>query len=862
MSDNSGKQKSYLDGLIKKAQLAENAYLGMTQEQIIEIVRKAANAAGHKRTALLLAKMAVEETGRGRVEHKRIKNLYAVEFVLKNILPLKTVGVVEECKQEGYAVIAKPVGTIAALTPTTNPTSTVIFKALMALMTRNPIIFAPHPAATNCSIEAARIIRDAAIAAGAPEDCIQWIEPPYMSKETTTELMKHPGVKVVLATGGAQMSKAAYSSGKPAIGVGPGNAPCYIHSSANLEQACNDIILSVTFDYGMICATERAVILDKSIAGRFESIMTQNCCYFLTAEETALLTSYMFGEENRLNPDPVGRSATWIAEQAGIEVPEGTEILLAPLSGVGEEYPLSQEKLSPVLAYYTVDGVEQATEVACAILELNGEGHTAAIHIAEDNEDIKVYMHAVNAGRVIVNSPSAHGAIGGLYNNLVPSLTLGCGSYGGNGTTDNVTAGHLLNYIRVAYRRDKKLWFRNPPDIHRGMYSTSHLQVVDDVERVFIVTDDTMVELGYVDIVRRELAKRSNAVEVRLFTDVEPDPSIQTVERGVQAMRDFQPDTIIALGGGSPMDAAKIMRLLYEHPELSLEDLTMPFLDINKRVVKFPKLGAKVRKLICIPTTSGTGSEVTPFAVITDKVTGEKYPIADYVLTPEVAIVDPQYVLSAPKWVVADTGADVLTHAIEALVSALATSTTDAHAYEAIKLVFNNFVKSYNGDAKARENMHYASLEAGLAFANAFLGINHSLAHKIGAEYGVPHGRANAILLPHVIRYNSERPTLRVAFPNYSKPMAASKYAALAKSLGLSASTEEEGVASLIRAIQDLFKQVKLPSRLRECDGITEEDFMKVVGDLAELAFEDQCTSANPRLPEISDLRDLYIKAF
>ena len=848
-----------IDGYVAKAQKALDEFMALNQEQIDTIV-KAMTLAGLDKH-MELAKMAVEETGRGVYEDKITKNMFATEYVYHSIKNEKTVGVIAENDLEDYEIIAEPVGVVCGVTPVTNPTSTTMFKALISVKSRNPIIFGFHPGAQKCSAAAAKIVLDAAVAAGAPENCIQWIE--YPSIEATNALMNHPGVATVLATGGSGMVKAAYSTGKPALGVGPGNVPCYIHKSADLEQAVNDLILSKTFDNGMICASEQAAIVDKAIAPKFEKLMKKYGCYFAKPDEIKKLSDYCIdSEKGAVNPVIVGKPATWIAEQAGVKVPEGTKILLAKLDGVGPEYPLSREKLSPVLAYFIVDSTEEGIDRAEEMVMFHGMGHSAVIH-ANDEDVIQKYAATMKASRLIVNSPSSHGAIGDIYNTNMPSLTLGCGSYGGNSVSGNVTTVNLINQKRVAKRRVNMQWFKVPDKIYFEHNSIQYLEKMPNITRAFIVTDPGMVSLGYVDKILYYLRKRTEHVHCEIFSDVEPDPSIETVKRGAQMMDEFKPDVIIALGGGSAMDAAKGMWLFYEHPDVDFNSLRLRFLDIRKRAFKFPKMGNKAQ-LVAIPTTSGTGSEVTSFAVISDKKNNMKYPLADYELTPNIAIIDPQFVMSLPKSATADTGLDVLTHALEAYVSVMASDYTDGLAMKAIQLVFKYLPRAYkNGaeDAEAREKMHNASCMAGMAFTNAFLGLNHSIAHKIGGEYHVPHGRANAVLLPHVIKYNASIPSKFVSFPKYKKFIADEKYAEIAAFLGLPAKTTEEGVQSLINAVIDLMKEVNEPVSFSEC-GIDEETYMRNIPDIANKAFEDQCTTANPKLPLVKEIEQIMIDAY
>ena len=686
-----------IDGYVAKAQKALNEFMALNQEQIDAIV-KAMTLAGLDKH-MELAKMAVEETGRGVYEDKITKNMFATEYVYHSIKNEKTVGVIAENDLEDYEIIAEPVGVVCGVTPVTNPTSTTMFKSLISVKSRNPIIFGFHPGAQKCSAAAAKIVLDAAVAAGAPENCIQWIE--YPSIEATNALMNHPGVATVLATGGSGMVKAAYSTGKPALGVGPGNVPCYIHKSADLEQAVNDLILSKTFDNGMICASEQAAIVDKAIAPKFEKLMKKYGCYFAKPDEIKKLSDYCIdSEKGAVNPVIVGKPATWIAEQAGVKVPEGTKILLAKLDGVGPEYPLSREKLSPVLAYFIVDSTEEGIDRAEEMVMFHGMGHSAVIH-ANDEDVIQKYAATMKASRLIVNSPSSHGAIGDIYNTNMPSLTLGCGSYGGNSVSGNVTTVNLINQKRVAKRRVNMQWFKVPDKIYFEHNSIQYLEKMPNITRAFIVTDPGMVSLGYVDKILYYLRKRTEHVHCEIFSDVEPDPSIETVKRGAQMMDEFKPDVIIALGGGSAMDAAKGMWLFYEHPDVDFNSLRLRFLDIRKRAFKFPKMGNKAQ-LVAIPTTSGTGSEVTSFAVISDKKNNMKYPLADYELTPNIAIIDPQFVMSLPKSATADTGLDVLTHALEAYVSVMASDYTDGLAMKAIQLVFKYLPRGKRKNAQCK----------------------------------------------------------------------------------------------------------------------------------------------------------------
>ena len=860
MEDISKVQKM-IDDLVARAKVASEEYMKLDQDQVNEIVKRMSMAGLENH--MKLAKMAVEETQRGIYEDKITKNMFATEYIYHSIKRAKTVGIINENTEEGYIEIAEPIGIIAGVTPVTNPTSTTMFKSLIAAKTRNVIIFGFHPSAQKCSSEAARILRDAAVEAGAPKDCILWIEEP--SIEATRALMNHPDVNLILATGGTGMVKSAYSCGKPALGVGPGNVPCYIDKTAKLETSVNDLVMSKSFDNGMICASEQAVIVDKEIAKDFEKLIKDAKCYIANKEEKEKIQKAVFNKDEngkyKLNSKIPGQSPYKIASLAGIEIPEDTKVLLVKETGVGDDYPFSKEKLSPILTYYTVKDKEEGIALAEKLIEYGGLGHSAVIH-SEDRDTILEFSERVKAGRVIVNSPSTHGAIGDIYNTNMPSLTLGCGTFGGNSTTDNVSSVNLINIKRVAKRRVNMQWFKIPEKIYFEAGSIEYLSKMPDITRAFIVTDESMVKFGYVDKILYQLRKREKYVHSEIFAEVESDPSFDTIKKGVEAMNLFNPDVIIALGGGSPIDAAKGMWLFYEHPDADIEGLKLKFMDIRKRTYKFPKLGEKA-KMVAIPTTSGTGSEVTSFAVITDKKKNMKYPLADYELTPDVAIVDPDLVMTLPKKMTADTGMDVLTHAIESYISNMASDYTDGLAEKAVELVFENLEEAYvNGSNKvAREKMHNASTIAGMAFTNAFLGINHSLAHKLGAEYHIPHGRANAIILPYVVRYNATKPTKFVSFPKYEYFIADEKIRKLAERVGLPASTKEEGISSFIKAIKDLMEKLEMPKSLKEC-GIDEQDFLSKVDMLADRAFEDQCTTANPRLPLVKELKQILLDAY
>ncbi|WP_455538526.1 bifunctional acetaldehyde-CoA/alcohol dehydrogenase [Terrisporobacter sp.] len=846
-----------IDNLVKKASVAMEEMMKLNQEDIDKILESMAKAGLEKH--MDLAKMAVKETKKGVFEDKVTKNLFATEYIYNDIKNKKTVGIVDENEEEGSMTVAEPIGIIAGVTPVTNPTSTTIFKSLIAIKGGNPIIFSFHPSAQDCSREAAKTLRDAAINASAPKNCIQWIDEP--SLEASNELMKHEGIAIILATGGPGMVKSAYSSGKPALGVGPGNVPCFIEKSADIDAAVNDLILSKTFDNGMICASEQAVIIEKAIYEKVINLMKKLKCYFVNDEEKELLQNTIINSKTKsLNPNIVGQSAYNIAKMSGFEVEKDTKILVAEIEGVGEDYPLSKEKLSPVLACIKVEDSKEGIEKCVEMTEFGGIGHTAVIH-SNDDEVVLEFSKKVKTGRLLVNTPSSQGAIGGIYTTNTPSLTLGCGSMGNNSTTDNISAINLINRKKVTKRRVGMQWFKVPPRIYHEMGSIEYLQKLPDVNRVMIVTDKTMDELGYIKKIKYQLRKRENEIMIEVLSNVETDPSIDTVMNGAYEMAKFKPDTIIALGGGSSIDAAKGMWLFYENPQVKFDDLKLKFMDMRKRIYKFPSLG-KLAKFVAIPTTSGSGSEVTSFAVIADKKNNIKYPLAYYELTPDVAIIDSQFVMSLPKEVIADTGLDVLTHGIEAYVSVMSTDYTDALALKAIQMVFEYLPKSYKNDnspecMEAREKMHNASCMAAMAFANAFLGINHSLAHKLGAHFGIPHGRANAILLPHIIEYNSQIPTKFTSFSKYKNFVADKKYNQISKALGLKSNSIEEGVKSLIDAIKNLMIELNEPTSIAKC-GIEKEKYFDSIEQLSMEAFEDQCTSSNPRQPLICELKEIY----
>ncbi|MEU2266077.1 bifunctional acetaldehyde-CoA/alcohol dehydrogenase [Streptomyces olindensis] len=859
-----------VDRLVTAALKALDDYEALTQEQVDHIVKKASVAALDQHTALAL--LAVEETRRGVFEDKAAKNMFACEHVTHSMGPMKTVGIIARDDIEDMVEIAEPVGVVCAVTPVTNPTSTTIFKALMALKTRNPVVFAFHPSAQRCSAEAARIIRAAAVAAGAPEHCIQWIETP--SVEATGTLMRHPGVSLILATGGNAMVKAAYSAGKPALGVGAGNVPAYVHRSAKLRRAVNDLVLSKSFDNGMICASEQAVILDSEIYDAALTEFRTLHAHVATTEEKAKLEAFLFptgraergGCEPKVNSAAVGQSPSWIAEQAGFTVPADTSIILVEAERVGAHEPLTREKLCPVLAVLRAEDERQGFDLAADMVAFHGQGHSAVIH-TEDPALAEAYGRRMKTVRVIVNAPSSQGAIGGIYNGLLPSLTLGCGSWGSTSVSNNVSAAQLLNVKRVGTRRNNLQWFKVPPKIYFEPQAIRYLTSMPDVHRVTIVTDATMTRLGFVDRVTRVLQRRREPVTVQVIDNVEPEPSIDSVRRGAALMRDFRPDTIIALGGGSPMDAAKVMWLLYEQQaagrEMDFADMRQKFSDIRKRAFRFPTLGALAR-LVCIPTTSGTGAEVTPFAVISDPATGKKYPLADYALTPSVAIIDPLLTTDLPPALAADSGFDALTHAIEAYVSVYANDFTDGLALHAIRLVFEHIEAAVNdreGSARAREKMHNAGTIAGMAFGNAFLGIVHAMSHTLGATFHVAHGRTNAVLLPHVIRYNGTVPTKLTGWPKYEDYRAPERFQDIARTLGLPAATPQEGVESLAAAVERLRDAVGIEPSFHQL-GVDEQAFLGALPQQALNAYEDQCAPANPRMPMLDDMQELMRAAY
>ncbi|EEI25547.1 MULTISPECIES: bifunctional acetaldehyde-CoA/alcohol dehydrogenase [Lactobacillaceae] len=840
-----------INKLVSKAQKALEIMDSFDQEKVDHITHEMVMAGQDKHMDLAL--MAAEETGRGVAEDKAIKNMYATEEIWHSIRDHKTVGVIKDDRERQLITVAEPLGVLAGITPVTNPTSTTLFKSIIAMKTRNPIIFSFHPQAMKSSVAAAKTVRDAAIAAGAPEGAIQWIEEP--SIEATNKLINNPGVASTLATGGPGMVKAAYSTGKPALGVGPGNGPVYIERTANILRAVNDIVLSKTFDNGMICATENSAIIDNEIYDDVKENFIKNGVFFVTKKDQPKLAEAMFDPKRGGVRGPIaGKSAKGIAKLAGIKVPDNTKVLAAEMTGVGPKYPLSGEKLSPVISVYKAKSHEDAFSIAEQLLNYGGLGHTAAIQTTDDDIALKFGIK-MKAARVLVNTPGGFGGIGNLYNEMTPSLTLGTGSWGANSISHNVTDYDLLNIKTIAKRRNNMQWVKLP----RVYFEKTSIRYLDDmpgINKVFIVTTPGMVEHGYVDTVLDELKRRPNEIEYSLFSDVEPDPTTDTVEKGVAQMRSFKPDTIIALGGGSPLDAAKNMWLFYEDPTTSFFGAKQKFIDIRKRAYRFNK--PRKAQMIAIPTTSGTGSEVTPFAVITDSKTHVKYPLADYALTPDVAIVDPQFVQTVPKGTVAASGLDTLCHGIESFVSVMASDYTRPLSLQAIKLVFENLTKSYNGDEHAREEMHNAATLAGMAFGNAFLGITHSVAHKLGGEFGLTHGIAIAITLPHVIRFNAKLPEKIAVWPKYEYFRANKDYAEIARYVGIQGKTDEDLVEGLVQKIIDLAHSVGVTLSLKAW-GVDKDKFDAAVDRLSVLAYEDQCTTANPKEPLIADLKQIML---
>lgn len=846
---------------IEQLREAQKKFATYSQEQVDEIFRQAALAANNAR--IRLAKIAVEETKMGIVEDKVIKNHFAAEYIYNQYKDLKTCGVIEEDNVLGVTKIAEPIGVVAAIVPTTNPTSTAIFKTLICLKTRNAIIISPHPRAKNSTIEAAKIVLEAAVKAGAPEGIIGWIDEP--SVELSQQVMSE--ADIILATGGPGMVKAAYSSGTPAIGVGAGNSPAIIDETADVKMAVNSILLSKTFDNGVICASEQSIIVVDNVYDSIKKEFLDRGAYILNSDEVTKVRKIIFNDKGVLNADVVGHSAYDIAKLAGVEVPKSAKILVAEVNNIGSKEPLSHEKLSPVLAMYKVKDFSEALKKAEKLLAYGGMGHTSILYTNEFNKDrINEFGNRMKTSRTLINMPSSQGAIGDLFNfRLLPSLTLGCGSWGGNSVSENVGPKHLINVKTIARRRENMLWFRVPEKVYfkYGCLSFALEELREmNKKKAFIVTDKFLFNFGYTKKITDVLEK--NGIQYKIFCDVEPDPTLACAESGAKEMVNFEPDVIVALGGGSAMDAAKIMWVMYEHPEVKFEDLAMRFMDIRKRIYKFPHMGDKAM-MVSVATSAGTGSEVTPFAVITDQETGIKYPLADYELTPDMAIVDPELMMTSPKGLTACAGIDVLVHAMEAYVSVMASEFTNGLAIEAIKLVFKYLPLAYSEgttNIEAREMMANASCMAGMAFSNAFLGVCHSMAHKLGAFHHLPHGMANSLLLTEVIKFNScNAPTKQAAFSQYKYPNVATRYAKIADSLNLGGSSEEEKIELLIKAIEELQAKVEMPKTIKEA-GVDEQKFYENLDEMVEQAFDDQCTGANPRYPLMSEIKAMYIAAF
>ncbi|XKU94825.1 bifunctional acetaldehyde-CoA/alcohol dehydrogenase [Lactobacillus acidophilus] len=842
------KQIYYMvDNLVKRSHVALDEMANFTQEQVDKICEAVATAG--EQNAYPLAKMAVEETKRGVVEDKTTKNMYASENIWNSLRHEKTVGVIEEDKELGLTKIAEPKGVIAGVTPVTNPTSTVIFKAMLALKTRNTIIFGFHPQAQKCCVETGKIIQAAAVAAGAPKDAILWIEEP--SLDATTDLMNNPGVQTILATGGPGMVKAAYSSGKPAIGVGPGNGPSYIEKSANIDRAVYDIVLSKNFDNGMVCASENSVVVDDAIYDKAVEEFKKWGCYFLNKEEIKKFEEHFIDPRRGTVAGPVaGKSAYEIAKLCGVDVPKTTKVIVAEYKGVGRKFPLSAEKLSPVFTLYRAKNHDDAFKICSELLDYGGRGHTAGIHSSDQNI-IDEFAMKMDACRILVNSPAALGGIGDLYNNMLPSLTLGTGSYGANTFSHNIGARDLLNIKTVAKRRDNMQWVKVPSKTYFEHNAANYLRHMPNVNHFFIVTDEGVADQGFADEITDIISKRRGQKEYEVFKAVTLDPDTDVIKDGVHRMNIFKPDVIIAIGGGSVMDAAKVMRLFYENPEMSFEEAYQKFLDIRKRVVRFPKINGV--QLVCIPTTSGTGSEVSPIAVISDAKTGMKHTLCDYALTPDVSIVDDQFVQNMPKRLIAWSGFEALGHAIESYVSTMATDFTRGWSLEAIKAIFANLKKSYDGDLDARKQMHDAATIAGMAYSNAFLGLEHSIAHTVGSTFDIPSGVSDAIALPQVIRFNAKRPEKLAMWPHYSVYRAESDYADIARAIGLTGSSDAELVEKLVQKIIELAHSVGIKMAYKDY-GVDKTEFDKKVDQMAVEAYGDQNTVTNPSAPLITQI--------
>ncbi|MBR5609761.1 MAG: bifunctional acetaldehyde-CoA/alcohol dehydrogenase [Elusimicrobiaceae bacterium] len=853
---------SMLDNVVNSVKAAQRKYATYTQEQVDKIFRAAAIAAAQNR--IPLAKMAVAESGMGIMEDKVIKNQFASEYIYNQYKDTKTCGTLSDDDAFGYRQVAEPIGVIAGVIPTTNPTSTAIFKSLLALKTRNGIVFSPHPRAKKCTIEAAKIVLKAAVEAGAPEGIISWVENPTMP--LSNALMHHPNINLILATGGPGMVKAAYSSGKPAIGVGAGNTPAVIDATADIKMAVSSIIMSKTFDNGMICASEQSVVAEDAVYEEVKKEFIARGCHFVTGKDRKKLADTVV-VDGKLNSGIVGQTAVKIAEMAGIKVPLGTKILIAEASEVSDNEVFAREKLSPVLGFYRAKDFNHAVELARDLILYGGAGHTSVLYTHEANEEHIEIFKDMPTARTLINIPSSQGAIGDVYNfKLAPSLTLGCGSWGGNSVSENIGVKHLMNVKSVAERRENMYWYKVPSKIYFKRGALSHaLSELAGKQRAYIITDKTMEQLGHVRTVTDVLENLN--IKYRVFSNVLPDPNIANVSEALQIANSWQPDLIIALGGGSAMDEAKMVWLMYENPTTSFEDIAMRFMDIRKRIYAAPDLGKKAT-MVAIPTTSGTGSEVTPFTIITDEKTDTKYAITDYALTPDMAIVDPEFVLGMPKSLTAFSGLDVLTHAIEAYTSVFSTNFTEGQALEAIRLVFKYLKSSYEKgaqDINAREKMHYAATIAGMAFANAFLGLSHSMAHKLGAMYHIPHGLANALLLSYVIEFNAtDKPTKQGLFPQYKYPFVKGRYAKIVDFIAPSSELGDDKdakVQKLINMVEQLKADLNIPKSIKEY-GIPEKEFLANLDKLSELAFDDQCTGGNARYPLVSEIKELYLKAY
>ena len=855
-----------LEKMLAKVRAAQEKFATYTQEQVDEIFYRAALAANKMR--IPLAKMAVEETGMGIVEDKVIKNHYASEYIYNAYKDTKTCGVIERDEGFGITRIAEPIGVLEAVIPTTNPTSTAIFKCLICLKTRNGLIISPHPRAKKSTIEAARIVLEAAVAAGAPEDIIGWIDQPTVS--LSGMIMRE--ADMILATGGPGMVRAAYSSGKPALGVGAGNTPAVIDSSADIQLAASSILHSKTFDNGMICASEQSVIVLKDIYEKFKKELALRGAYFLTPEETDKVRKTII-INGALNAKIVGQSACKIAELSGFAAPEGSKLLVGEVESVELSEEFAHEKLSPVLAMYKAENFEDALNKADRLVRDGGLGHTSSLYVNIEKEQgkIEMFRNRMKACRIVINTPSSQGGIGDIYNfKFAPSMTLGCGSWGGNSVSENVGVKHLINIKTVAERKENMLWFRAPEKVYfkRGCLGVSLKELGKQVynkKKAFIVTDGFLYQSGFTKKITDILD--AEGITHATFFNVTPDPTLACANEGCKQMRDFQPDVIIAVGGGSPMDAAKIMWVMYEHPEIDFQDMAMRFMDIRKRVYTFPHMGDKAL-FVAIPTTAGTGSEVTPFAVITDEKTGTKYPLADYELMPDIAIIDADLMMNIPKGLTSCSGIDAMSHALEAIASVMATDFTNGIAKEAIKLIFEYLPRAYSKgahDAEAREKMANASTMAGMAFANAFLGVCHSMAHKLGSYWHIPHGMANSLMLEEVIRFNSaEKPTKMGTFPQYAYPQCRARYADVAKFIGLKGKNDEELVEALIKKLNELQDAVGQPKTIKEAigDKATEEEFLSRLDAMTEDAFDDQCIGANPRYPLMSEIKQMYLNAY